>query len=76
MESAKIITKALTIRMTRIMSEIIDVNQTAYIKGRSIMDNLRSISFLKQHCEENKIEAALVSLDAKKAFDSVDHEYR
>ena len=42
---------------------------------RSIADNLRSIYFLKQHCRDNNIEAVLVSLDAKKAFDSVDHGY-
>ena len=44
-------------------------------KTRSIADNLRSIYFLKQHCRDNNIEAVLVSLDAKKAFDSVDHGY-
>ena len=31
--------------------------------------------FLKDHCVEEKVDAVLVSLDAKKAFDSVDHGY-
>ena len=31
--------------------------------------------FLNDHCREEQVEAVLVSLDAKKAFDSVDHEY-
>ena len=30
---------------------------------------------MKDHCVEDQIEAVLISLDAKKAFDSVDHEY-
>ena len=31
--------------------------------------------FLKDHCLEEQLEAVLISLDAKKAFDSVDHGY-
>ena len=31
--------------------------------------------FLKDHCVEEKVDAVLVSLDAKKAFDPVDHGY-
>jgi hypothetical protein len=72
---AKIITKALAMRLNPILETIIDPSQTAYVPGRSVMDNLRANRFLKQHCENNKCNAALVSLDAKKAFDSVDHEY-
>ena len=30
---------------------------------------------LKDHCMEERIEAVLISQDAKKAFDSVDHGY-
>jgi hypothetical protein len=39
------------------------------------MDNLRSNKFMKEYCNKSKINAALTSLDAKKAFDSVNHEY-
>ena len=31
--------------------------------------------FMKDYCYEEQIEAVLISLDAKKAFDSVDHSY-
>jgi hypothetical protein len=31
--------------------------------------------FIKNYCESNKVDGLLVSLDAKKAFDSVDHNY-
>ena len=30
---------------------------------------------IKQYCEEEKIKGLLVGVDARKAFDSVDHEY-
>jgi hypothetical protein len=72
---AKIITKALANRMSRVLGEIIDENQTAYVKGRSVTDNLRSMKFMKEHCIQNEIDGILISLDAKKAFDSVDHKY-
>ena len=57
------------------MNEIIVNTQTAYVKGRSGIDNLRSIQFFTDHCKEQQVESVLVSLDAKKAFDSVDHGY-
>ena len=57
------------------MNEIIINTQVAYIKGRSVTDNLRSMMFVKDLCYDEKIDSVIVSLDAKKAFDSVDHGY-
>ena len=54
---SKIITKALALRMSRVLGEIITDTQTAYVKGRSVTDNLRSMMFLRDHCLEEKIEA-------------------
>jgi hypothetical protein len=39
------------------------------------MDNIRYNNYLKEYCKRNKIDDTLISLDAKKAFDSVDHSY-
>ena len=61
--------------MALILDEIIDKNQTAYVKGRAVADNLRSMMFIKDHCMEEQIDAVLIFLDAKKAFDSVDRVY-
>jgi hypothetical protein len=72
---AKIITKSLAMRINPMLESIIDPSQTAYVPGRSVMDNLRSNKFLKEYCGKNNIKAALTSLDARKAFDSVNHEY-
>ena len=36
---AKIVTKAFTLRMSKVMDNIIDLNQTAYVKGRSVIIN-------------------------------------
>ncbi len=72
---AKIITKAIAMRLNPILDSIIDPSQTAYVPGRSVMDNTRCNKYLINYCRKNNIKAALVSLDAKKAFDSVDHNY-
>jgi hypothetical protein len=72
---SKIITKALAIRISKFLESIIDKSQTAYVPGRSVMDNIRGNFLIKSHCRNNNINALLVSLDARKAFDSVSHKY-
>ncbi len=50
--------------------------QTAYIKGRSIADNLRLLNALNRLADkEEDINATIIALDAQKAFDSVSHTY-
>jgi hypothetical protein len=71
----KIITKALSTKMACVLDQIIVNSQTAYVPGRSVSDNLRSNFFFKKYCKSNKQNAVLISLDARKAFDSVDHKY-
>jgi len=72
---SKIITKALANKMSVVLDSIIDYSQTAYIPGRAVADNLRSNMYMKNKCKEKNIDSVLISLDAKKAFDSVDHIY-
>jgi len=72
---SKIITKAISMKTSKVLESIIDHSQTAYVPGRSVSDNLRSNFFLKRQCRKKNIDAVLISLDAKKAFDSVNHKY-
>ncbi len=69
----KVITKALTKRCNTILNDVLNPHQTAYIPGRIVHDNLRTIDIVKDVCKKANIKGYLVSLDAKKAFDSVDH---
>jgi hypothetical protein len=62
-------------RLNPILDTIIDPSQTAYVPGRSVMDNTRSNRFIRDYCIRKGIKSAIISLDAKKAFDSVDHKY-
>ena len=71
----KIFTKLLSKRVSSVLHKIIIPTQTAYIPGRQVADNLRLLEMYRSHCERIEEEAILVSLDAKKAFDSVNHKY-
>ena len=72
----KIISKLYAKRMSEKLSLEIKERQTAYLKGRIINDNIRAmLSTLNLANIEENFNGLLVSLDAKKAFDSVDHGY-
>ncbi len=72
---SKIITKALANRVSVVLESIIEKSQTAYIPGRSVMDNIRSNFLIRSYCKRKNLDSLLISLDAKKAFDSVSHDY-
>ncbi len=71
----KIFTKLISDRVSTKLDKLISTSQTAYIPGRVVHDNLRMFEFYKDYCKQNNVEALLISLDAKKAFDSVSHKY-
>jgi hypothetical protein len=45
---SKILTKAISLRTSKVLDSIIDTSQTAYVPGRSVADNLRSNFFLQK----------------------------
>ena len=72
----KLITKVYARRMGDAVQTVIAGRQTAYLKGRLINDNIRSlIATINLTNVEEELDGILVSLDAKKAFDSVEHSY-
>ncbi len=70
----KLITKTYTTRINKILSRIISNNQTAYLPGRQVHDGLRLLEILKENHYRSST-GYLISLDAKKAYDSVSHSY-
>jgi hypothetical protein len=52
-----------------------DADQTAYIKGRGIYQNLRLIEDVIWLTETRKIPGAIMALDFSKAFDSISKKY-
>ena len=73
----KLITKTYSSRMATKVASKIGARQTAYLKGRLINDNIRSIATTVHlaNLNDEDIDGLVISLDAKKAFDSVEHSY-
>ena len=71
----KIITKTLAKKLTTAVGDLIGLTQTAYIPDRQITDNLHLMLHSVERSSMNDLESMIVSLDAEKAFDSVEHWY-
>ena len=67
----KIFTKLLADRVSKVLPKII--SHTFRVGWCMII--LECLNFIKSYCSHNNIDAVLISLDAAKAFDSVDHNY-
>ena len=71
----KIATKAIANRIKKVLSKIIDHDQTGFIKGRYIGENVRLIAEIIQYLENNNKPGLLFFADFQKAFDSIDHSF-
>ena len=72
----KLITKTYSKKLTELVADCIGQEQTAYIPGRLINDNIRAMLMTVDLANADRnVDGCIVSLDAKKAFDSVDHRY-
>ena len=71
----KLITKTYARKLCETIAPKICGSQTAYLKNRLINDNIRAILSTISIANLEEINGLIVSLDAKKAFDSVNHTY-
>jgi hypothetical protein len=67
----KIISKILTTRLQKQIQRLIDIDQTGFLKGRSISENFIYATELVQCCHKRKKPTLVLKLDFSKAFDSV-----
>ena len=67
----KLFTSILTKRMEQFLLDLIHEDQTGFIKGRQTQDNIRRTLHIAEQVKRQHLSAALVSLDAEKAFDRV-----
>ncbi len=71
----KIICFTLANRLQSVLKNLINEDQTGYIKGRYIGTNARLIEDYFEHCQDFNIPGILLFLDFEKAFDSVEWNF-
>jgi len=67
----KVLSKIVTTRLHAQISDIINVDQTGFIRGRSIMENFVLTTELVQTCHWRCAATIVLMLDFTKAFDSI-----
>ena len=67
----KILTKLLARRLQKVLPSIISCDQSGYLKGRYIGENIRTIFDIIQYTKFNQISGMMVLVDFEKAFDSI-----
>ena len=71
----KIAAKTLANRFKYVLHSIISPEQTGFLKGRYIGENVHIVLDTISYCNTHSIQGSLVSLDFEKAFDSLDHSF-
>jgi hypothetical protein len=71
----KILSKVLAERMKQFLPKLINHNQVGYVKGRNIIDNIRTVSDLLFLTKNENIGGMIIGIDFKKAFDSVNWNF-
>ena len=69
--SMKIAAKILTTRLQSEISSLIDLDQTGFLKGRTIAENFVYAAELLQACHKRGVPTLVLKLDFAKAFDTV-----
>ncbi len=71
----KIISKVLANRLGRVLGDIISPSQTAFLKGRSILDSFVTASELVNWGSKVKAECVGIKVDFEKAYDRVNWKF-
>ena len=71
----KIIAKVIASRLGNVVDKLVHKNQTGFIKGRYIGENIRLISDVIEYCQIDNVEGVLLAIDYRNAFDSVEHDF-
>ena len=71
----KIATKALALRLKKVLPSIINDAQTGYMEGRFIRENIRLISDILHFTAQQNLEGIALFINFEKAFDSLEWDF-
>ncbi|KAL3687547.1 hypothetical protein R1sor_013856 [Riccia sorocarpa] len=71
----KLIAKVLATRLKDIIPKLVDEEQTGFVSGRNIMDNIVCVKLSQDFAEREKLPAIFCKLDFVKVFDMVGHDF-
>lgn len=71
----KVLAKVLALRLKGVLTSILHSDRARFMPNKSTAINLRRLSLNMQSLADNVGHRALLSLDAMKAFDSIEWKY-
>jgi hypothetical protein len=71
----KIMTRALTTRLTKAVPNLIHADQAGFMRGRRIEDQTELVKLMLDNCEASETNGAIVCLDQEKAYDKISHKF-
>ena len=69
----KLLAKTLAERLKRVLPSIISHEQTGFMEGRNISDNLRKTLEVLTYTKQNNIPAIIMAVDYAKCFDTLEY---
>jgi hypothetical protein len=70
--SFKIFSKALNNMLEKVCDRLLSTNQTAFVRGRYILESVVSAHEILHDAKKNKEKCLVIKLDYEKAYDRVD----
>jgi len=71
----KILSKVLASRLSKVMNSIISGSQSAFLKGRHLVDGVLVVNEVVDLAKRSKRECLILKVDFEKAYDSVDWDF-
>jgi len=71
----KIISKALSLRLEKVISKVIYIRQSAFLEGRGLLDSVLVANEVLDEVKREKKRCVFFKVDYEKAYDSVRWEF-